>query len=122
MIIEKAIADAIDFFHMDALSAAVPMKVEVDIQPTLMASALWRILGIRAGNGMEVAKARAIFRNLVRTSAGIEIADSEVVVSLGRRACNPLLIAAGYGEAREPMPWLGGKTPRLRFLQAETFT
>ena len=31
MVIENTIADAIDFFHMDALSAAVPMKVDVDI-------------------------------------------------------------------------------------------
>ena len=31
MLIENAIADAIDFFHMDALSAAVPMKIDLDI-------------------------------------------------------------------------------------------
>ncbi len=40
MIIENNLADAIDFFHMDALSAAVPKKVDVDLQLTLMASAL----------------------------------------------------------------------------------
>ncbi|MDE0113342.1 MAG: hypothetical protein OXI87_07795 [Albidovulum sp.] len=81
-----------------------------------MASALYRVLGIRAGGGMEVAKARAIFRSPVGASAGIEIADGEIVVSIGRRAFNPLLIAAGYGEIREPIPWLGGKTLRIRFL------
>ena len=45
MIIENAIADGIDFFHMDALSSAVAMKVNYDIQLTLMASSLYRLLG-----------------------------------------------------------------------------
>jgi len=35
MIIENSIADGIDFFHMDALSSAVAMKVNCDLQLTL---------------------------------------------------------------------------------------
>ncbi len=35
MIIENAIADGIDFFHMDALSSAMAMKVDCDLQLTL---------------------------------------------------------------------------------------
>ena len=31
MIIENIIADTVDFFHMDALSAAVAMKINVDV-------------------------------------------------------------------------------------------
>jgi hypothetical protein len=31
MIIENSIADGIDFFHMDALSSAVAMKVNCDL-------------------------------------------------------------------------------------------
>ena len=38
MLIENGIADGIDFFHMDALSSAVAMKVNCDLQLTLMAS------------------------------------------------------------------------------------
>ena len=55
MVIENTIADAIDFFHMDALSAAVPLKVHLDLQVTLMASALYRVPARRLGNGMEKA-------------------------------------------------------------------
>ena len=39
MIIENRIADGIDIFHMDALSLAVAMKVNCDLQLTLMATA-----------------------------------------------------------------------------------
>ena len=53
MVIENAIADAIDFFHMDALSAVVPMKVDDDVQLTVIASSLYRILARRIGNRCE---------------------------------------------------------------------
>ena len=104
MVIENTIADAIDFFHMDALSAAVPMRIDLDVQLTLMASGLYRLLGIRVGQGFEVAKARTIFRKLVNASAAIRITEDEIIVTLGRRANNPLLLAARYGEIRPTDP------------------
>ncbi len=114
MVIENTIADAIDFFHMDALSAAVPLRVNVDIQLTLMASALYRILANRAGREIKAAKAQTIFRKLVNASATVEITDHEIVVSLGRRANNPFLPAAGYGDIRQKIPWLDNRTLGFR--------
>ncbi len=116
MIIENTIADAIDFFHMDALSAAVAMKVNVDAQLTVMASGLYRVLGKRVGGGYEVAKAQTIFRDLVKTSGSVEINGDEIVVTLGRRANNPLLIAADYGKMEQPIPWLDNRVLKIRFL------
>ena len=51
MIIKNNIADGIDFFHMDALSSDVAMKVNLDLLLTLVASSLYRLLGSRIGNG-----------------------------------------------------------------------
>ncbi len=116
MVIENTIADAIDFFHMDALSAAVPLKVQLDLQITLMASVLYRILAKRLGNGMQNAGPRNLFRKVVNSSATIEIKPEEVVVSLGRRANNPLLIAVGYAEQRQQIPWLANRVLRIRFI------
>ena len=112
----RILADAIDFFHMDALSAVVPPKVNVDIQLTLMASALYRLLANRAGREMKAAKVQTIFRKPVYASATVEITADEIVVSFGRRANNPLLIAAGYGDIRQKIPWLGDRTLRFRFF------
>ena len=44
MLIENSISDGVDFFHMDALSSAVAMKVNCDLQLTLMGSSLYRLL------------------------------------------------------------------------------
>ena len=61
MLIENGIADGIDFFHMDALSSAVAMKVNCDLQLTLMASSLYRLLGTeRLGKEYTNAKSRRI--------------------------------------------------------------
>ena len=104
MVIENTDADAIDFFHMDALSAAVPLKVHLDLQINLMASALYRILARRLGNGMESARARTLFRKVFNASATIENKPDEITVSLGRRANNPLLIVAGFADQQQTIP------------------
>jgi hypothetical protein len=113
MLIENNIEDGIDFFHMDALSSAVAMKVNCDLQLTLMASSLYRLLAARIGNGYEVAKSRHVFRDFIDATAGITITKGEIVVRFQRRAHNPLLIAAGLDKTNIAIPWLAGKRLKL---------
>jgi transposase len=115
MIIENTISDGIDFFHMDALSSAVAMKVNCDLQLTLMASGLYRMLGQRVGNGYERAKSRSIFDDLVGATAAVTIASKEIQVRFQKRAHNPLLLAAGFDKTDVAVPWLGNKRLRLIF-------
>jgi hypothetical protein len=115
MIIENGIADGIDFFHMDALSSVVAMKLSCDLQLTLMASSLYRLLGARLGNGYQTAKSRHLFRDFVNATAHISLTETEVCVQFQKRAHNPLLLAAGFAETNTPIPWLGGKRLRLQF-------
>jgi hypothetical protein len=113
MLIENQIADGIDFFHMDALSSAVALKVDCDLQLTLMASSLYRLLAVRIGHGYEIAKSRHLFRDLINASATITIEEKAIVVRFQRRAHNPLLIAAGFDQTNVVIPWLGRKRLRL---------
>src|SRR6516165_4373137 len=80
MLIENNIADGIDFFHMDALSSAVAMKVNCDLQLTLMASSLYRLLANRLGNGYDRAKSRHLFADFVDASAFIQIGEKDITV------------------------------------------
>ena len=115
MVIENQLAEGINFFHMDALSSAVPMKVNLDLQLTIMASSLYRLLGVRLGNGYAEAKADHIFRDVVDANAMVTLTDHEIEVRFQRRAHNPLLLAAGLHNGATPIPWLGGKRLRLVF-------
>jgi hypothetical protein len=115
MIIENSIEDGIDFFHMDALSSAVAMKVDCDLQLTLMASSLYRLLAGRIGRGYEQAKSRHRFRDFVDATAQVTVGESDIVVRYQKRAHNPLLVAAGFDRAETVIPWLGGKRMQLVF-------
>jgi len=115
MIIENRIADGIDFFHMDALSSVVAMKVNCDLQLTLMASSLYRLLGTEVGQGYQTATSRHLFRDFVEATAQVHILEKEIVVQFQKRAHNPLLLAVGFDKKRIPIPWLGGKRLQLLF-------
>jgi hypothetical protein len=114
MLIENNIEDGINFFHMDALSSAVALKVNCDLQLTLMASSLYRYLGQRIGNGYETVKSRHLFRDFIDATAQVTIQEKEIVVRFQKRAHNPLLMAAGFDATDTRIPWIGGK--RLQFL------
>ena len=115
MIIENGIADGIDFFHMDALSSAVAMKVDCDLQLTLMASSLYRLLALKVKNGYLRAHSRHLFRDFIDATAAVTIGDSEIDVRFQKRAHNPLLLAAGFDQTHQPIPWLANKRLRLSF-------
>jgi hypothetical protein len=115
MIIENSIADSIDFFHMDALSSAVAMKVDCDLQLTLMASSLYRLLASDIGNGYQTAKSRHIFRDFVDATAHVTISEQEIQVRFQKRAHNPYLTGAGFAKKQTVIPWLGKKRLSLVF-------
>jgi transposase len=114
MIIENNIADGIDFFHMDALSSAVAMKVNLDLQLTLMASSLYRLFASKIANRYRNAKSRHIFRDFIDATATVIIGQKDITVRFQKRAHNPFLIAADFDKTTIPIPWLGKK--KLQFL------
>jgi hypothetical protein len=115
MLIENNIEDGVNFFHMDALSSAVALKVNCDLQLTLMASSLYRYLGQRIGNGYETVKSRQLFRDFVDATACVDIDAEAVWVRFQKRAHNPLLVAAGFDKTNVRIPWLGNRPLHLIF-------
>ena len=115
MLIENSISDGVDFFHMDALSSAVALKVNCDLQLTLMGSSLYRMLGARIGGLYATAESRHLFRDLVEASARVTLTDQTVQVQFGKRAHNPLLLNAGFAKTDTAVPWWGGRRLQLTF-------
>jgi hypothetical protein len=115
MLIENGISEAIQFFHLDALSSMVGLKVDFDLQITVMASMLYRLMADRIGREYDTAQAKTIFRNLLDVSATVQIEETGVVVTLDKRAHNPYLVASGLADEPTPMPWFGNKPLVIRF-------
>ena len=115
MLIENSLAEAVDFFHVDALSSAVHLKIDCDVALTEAASGLYRLMA-RELSGYEAAKARQIHRHFIDTPAQIEIGAGTVEVQLPKRAHNPLLIAAGVAEKKTIVPWWNNYALHFTFV------
>jgi transposase len=116
MLIENALSDAVRFFHIDALSSAVGMKVDFDMALLVIASGLYRLLARRM-RGYSDAQARQIFRDLIDMPADVTITDKELQVSFHRRAHLPIILASGLINRPVPVPWWNGLALRLTTYQ-----
>lgn len=112
MLIENALSDAVRFFHLDALSSAVGLKVDFDMTLLVLASGLYRLLAQRM-RGYADAQARQIFRDLINLPATVTIANHSVEVSFHRRSHLPILLASGLLDHPLQVPWWKGHTLHL---------
>jgi hypothetical protein len=112
MLIENALSDAVRFFHMNALSSAVGLKVDFDMALLVIASGLYRSLAQRM-RGYTDAYARQIFRDLIDMPADVTITGNEVQVRLHRRAHLPIIVASGLMEQPVNVPWWNDLSLRL---------
>lgn len=104
MLIENALSDAVRFFHMDALSSAVGLKVDFDMSLLVIASGLYRLLA-KTMRGYADAQARMIFRDLIDTPATVVTTDDQVQVRFHRRAHLPIVLASGLLNKPVTVPW-----------------
>jgi hypothetical protein len=112
MLIENALADAVRFFHIDALSSSVGFKVDFDMALLVLASGLYRLMARRM-RGYDDARARQIFRDLIDMSADVAITEREVTVRFHRRAHLPIVLESDLFNKSVTVPWWNGLQLRL---------
>jgi len=109
-VIEQRLAEAIRSFHLDALSSAVALNVDLDVTLTVWAAAAYDALRRRL-RGYESATPDTIWRRFVSTAGWITLGPKEVVVQLRSRTYSPVMRQAALPEVR--VPWWGDRL--LRF-------
>jgi transposase len=112
MLIENALADAVRFFHIDALSSSVGFKVDFDMALLVLASGLYRLMARRM-RGYDDAQARQIFRDLIDMPADVAITENEIRVRFHRRAHLPIVLASGLIDRPLTVPWWNGRSLHL---------
>ena len=112
MLIENGLSDAVEFFHLDALSSAVALNVDFDVLLTVIASGIYWMVARRL-RGYHHAQGRQIFRKFLDTSARVKVSADAITVELPRRAHNPLLIDGGFIGKKTPIPWWDGRNLRV---------
>ena len=121
MLIENALSDAVRFFHMDALSSTVGLKVDFDMALLVLASTLYRRLA-HTMRGYADAQARKLHTDLLDMPATIEITDASVEVHFHRRAHLPIVISSGLLDQPVAVPWWNNLPLRLSAQPAATAT
>ena len=109
MLIENALSDAVRFFHINALSSSVGIKVDFDMALMVIASGLYRLLAKKM-RGYADAQAGRIFRDLIEMPATVTVGASEVTVRFHRRAHLPIVIDSGLLNSPVKVPWWSGST------------
>ncbi|KKM11597.1 transposase [Clostridiales bacterium PH28_bin88] len=112
--VENGIAEAVKFFHLNALSSPILIKVHFDLVMTMIADTLyWRLA--QNLRGFESCDAPKIFRHFVRGQGIVEVKDGQVIVTYPKRAHNPILRAVPWQHLPTSLPWLGGAELTLQF-------
>jgi hypothetical protein len=113
--VENGIAEAVKFFHLNALSSPIVTQVHFDIALTMIADTLYTMLARRL-RGFEDCDAPKLFRHFVDGKGRIEIRGSRVEVIYPRRAHNPILRNVGWDTLPKRIPLPADAELSLRFL------
>jgi hypothetical protein len=112
--VENGIAEAVKFFHLNALSSPILIKVHFDVIMTMIADTLYCRLAQQL-RGFEDCDAPKIFRNFVKGGGSVEVREGSINVRFSKRAHNPVLRSVAWSTLPKQMPWLNGANLSLQF-------
>ncbi len=119
-LIENNLGEQVHFFHVDALSSSVRIKVDLDVVLSVVASGAYRWMA-RQLKGFETATAATIWSQLLDRRGTVELTDDEVVVKVRRYSRVPVLLESKVSRDPTPITWLGGRRVRLEITRGETY-
>lgn len=112
--VENGIAEAVKFFHLNALSSPILVKVHFDVVMTMIADTLYSMLA-RKLRGFEQCDAAKLYRHFVQMGGTVEIRSNEVTITYPRRAHNPILRAVPWHRLPSTIPGLMGAKLNFQF-------
>jgi transposase len=112
--VENGIAEAVKFFHLNALSSPILVKVHFDVVMTLIADTLYSRLAQHL-RGFERCDAPKLYRDFVQGKGDVEVRNGEITVTYPRRAHNPILRKVPWHRFPPTLPGLEYAPLRLRF-------
>jgi len=112
--VENAIAEAVKFFNLNALSSPILIKVHFDVIMTMIADTLYCMLAKKL-RGFEDCDAPKIYRHFIKGKGKIVAKDGNLTVIFPKRAHNPILRAVPWHRMPSVLNWLNGANLHLVF-------
>ena len=112
--VENGIAEAVKFFHLNALSSPILVKIHFDVAMTMIADTLYTMLA-RKLRGFEQCDAPKLYRHFVRGRGLVKVHDGTVTVTYPKRAHNPILRGVPWEHLPPHLPGIEGALLNLEF-------
>jgi transposase len=112
--VENGIAEAVKFFHLNALSSPILIKVHFDVAMTMVADTIYTMLAKQL-RGFEECNAPTIYRNFVKGKGTVEVENGQIHVAYPRRAHNPILRNVNWSNFPMHVPGCPGAVLNLTF-------
>ena len=112
--IENGIAEAVKFFHLNALSSPIAIKVHFDIALTMVADTLYTMLAKKL-RGFEDCDAPKLYRHFVCGKGAVVVQANSVNIIYPKRAHNPILRQVPWDNLPRQLPCLDATRMTLSF-------
>jgi hypothetical protein len=107
-LVEKGIAEQIDFFHLNRVSSSMVIKVDFDLVMTILAHNLYRLLALSLDRYKHMSDER-IYEKFIVNSGEIAIEEKEIRIDLKKKRELPALIDFFKKTNKAKYTWLGNK-------------
>lgn len=104
-LVEKSIAEQIDFFHLNLLSSSIVIKVDLDLAMTIATHTLYRLLAKKL-TGFENVEAKTLYRKFIDNLAEIDLNFPQISVKLLKKVHYPVLFENEFFREEHTIPWL----------------
>lgn len=112
--VENGIAEAVKFFHLNALSSPILVKIHFDVAITMIADTLYTMFAQKL-RGFEQCDAPKLHRHFIRGKGVVAVKDRTVFVTYPRRAHNPILRRVAWQKLPLIVPGLEDSKLQIEF-------
>ncbi len=107
-LIEKAISEQIEFFHLNRVSSSMVIKVDFDLTMTIFAHNLYRLLANDLERFAHFSD-NSIYEKFIMNSGEVEMNDQEIKVKLKKKKNLPQLLSTMNSFASQEYSWVGNR-------------
>ena len=116
-LVEKAISEQIEFFHLNKVSSSMVIKVDFDLVMSITAHNIYRLLA-RELERYENISDQTIYEEFIRNAGEVDITEDEVKIFLKKKRTLPVMLTAMQNFAEQK--YLGLKNKKLIFFGSTT--
>jgi len=117
-LVEKAISEQIEFFHLNKVSSSMVIKVDFDLTMSILAHNIYRLFALDL-EGYSHMTSQSLYEKFIANSADIKVEDKQIFVNLKKKRNLPLILEKMELYKNCKFSWLDNK--KINF-QGTTYT